>query len=164
MDVAPVQDDQTGQQKWLMMMVVMRAPPYTSGQQDTPLPLVMEHQGKQRHHQDEDNGAADDCISDAWVVAEAVVQCHEILPRSFGRRQTVLLVAVVLAVVLAITQEASVNTVAITTLKASLRAHQWVTAVLFVTLVWTVAKAVAAEASDDAVDSISTGEKRRCTF
>lgn len=80
MDVAPVQNDQTGQQQGLV--VVVRAPSYASGQQDAPLPLVMEHQGQQRHHQDKDNGAADDSIGDAGVVAQTIVQCHKVLPRS----------------------------------------------------------------------------------
>lgn len=43
----------------------------------------MEHQGQQRHHQDEDNGAADDGIGDAGVIAETVIQCHKVLPWSF---------------------------------------------------------------------------------
>lgn len=81
MDMAPVQDDQTGQQQRLV--VVMWTPSYASGQQDAPLPLVMEHQGQQRHHQDEDNGAADDGIGDAGVIAETVIQCHKVLPWSF---------------------------------------------------------------------------------
>lgn len=83
MDVAPVQNDQPGQQQGLVVVVVVRAPSHASGQQDAPLPLVMEHQGQQRHHQDEDNGAADDGVGDAGVVAQAIVQCHKVLPRSF---------------------------------------------------------------------------------
>lgn len=83
MDVAPVQDDQTGQQQGLVVVVVMRAASYASGQQDAPLPLVMEHQGQQRHHQDEDHGAADDGVGDAGVVAQTVVQSHKVLPWSF---------------------------------------------------------------------------------
>lgn len=83
MDVAPVQNDQTGQQQGLVVVVVVRAPSYTSGQQDAPLPLVMEHQGQQRNHQDEDNGAADDGVGDAGVVAQTIVQCHKVLPRRF---------------------------------------------------------------------------------
>lgn len=35
------------------------------------------------------------------------------------------------------------------------------TAVLLITPVWTIIEAVTAEASDDAVDSISAGKKRR---
>lgn len=85
MDVAPVQDDQTGQQQGLVVVVVMWASSYTSGQQNAPLPLVMEHQGQQCHHQDEDNGTADDGVGDAWVVPQAIVQCHKVLPRSFCR-------------------------------------------------------------------------------
>ena len=81
MDVAPVQDDQTGQQQRLV--VVMRTPSYASGQQDAPLPLVVEHQSEQRHHQDEDDGAADDGVGDAGVVAQAIVQCHKVLSWSF---------------------------------------------------------------------------------
>lgn len=160
-DVAPVQDDQTGQQQWLMVVVVVRATPHTSGQQDAPLPLVMEHQGEQRHHQDEDDGAADDGVGDAGVVAQAVVQCDEVLAWSLCCSQAELFVTVVLTVVLAIAQEASVYTVAVATLEASLRAHQWVTAVFLVAPIGTVAEAVAAESSDNAVDTISTGEECR---
>ncbi len=39
--------------------------------------------------------------------------------------------------------------------------HVRLTAVLLVTPVWTVTEAVTAEASDDAVDTIRTGEERR---
>lgn len=88
MYVAPVQDDQTWQQQGLMVVVaVMRAPSYASGQQDTPFPLVMEHQGQQRHHQEEDDGAADDGVGDAGVVAQTVVQCHKVLAWSFCRNK-----------------------------------------------------------------------------
>lgn len=83
MDVAPVQDDQTGQQQRLVVVVVMRVPSYASGQQDAPLPLVVQHQSEQRHHQDEDDGAADDGVGDAGVVAQAIVQCHKVLSWSF---------------------------------------------------------------------------------
>lgn len=84
MAVAPVQNDQTGEQQGLVVVVVVvRASSYTSGQQDAPLPLVMEHQRQQRHHQDEDNGTADDGVGDARVVAHAIVQCHKVLPRGF---------------------------------------------------------------------------------
>lgn len=79
--MALVQDDQTGQQQGLVVMVQTSS--YASGQQDTTLPLVVEHQGQQCHHQDEDNGAADDRVGDAGVVAQAIVQCHKVLPRSF---------------------------------------------------------------------------------
>lgn len=159
MDVAPVQDDQTRQQQGLVVM--MRARSHASGQQDAPLPLVVEHQGQQRHHQDKDNGAADDCIGDAGVVPQTIIQCDKVLPWSFGCSQTELLITVVLTVVLAVTQEAAVYTVAISTPEASLRAHQWVAAVLLVAPVRTVTEAVTAEASDDAVDAISAGEERR---
>lgn len=81
MDVAPLQNDQTGQQQGLV--VVVQAPPHASGQQDASLPLVMKHQGEQRHHQDEDDGAANDGVRDAGVVAQAIVQSHKVLPRSF---------------------------------------------------------------------------------
>lgn len=84
MDVAPVQNDQTGEQQGLVVVVVVvRASSYASGQQDAPLPLVMEYQGQQRHHQDKDNCAANDGIGDAGVVAQTIVQCHKVLPRSF---------------------------------------------------------------------------------
>ena len=83
MDVASVQDDQTGQKQGLVVMVVMQASSYASGQQNAPFPLVMEHQGQQCHHQDEDDGTANDSISDAWVVPQTIVQCHKVLPRSF---------------------------------------------------------------------------------
>lgn len=84
MEVALVQDDQPGEQQRL---VVMQAPSHTSGQQDAAFPLVVEHQGQQRHHQDEDDGAADDSVRDAGVIAHAVVQCDKILPRGFCREQ-----------------------------------------------------------------------------
>lgn len=87
MDVAPVQDDQTGQQQGLVVVVVMRVPSYTSGQQDAPLPLVVKHQGQQRHHQDEDHGAAYDSVGDAGVVAQTVVQRHKVLAGGFCRRE-----------------------------------------------------------------------------
>lgn len=80
--MALVQDDQTGQQQGLVV-VVMQASSYASGQQDATLPLVVKHQGQQCHHQDENNCAADDSVGDAGVVAQVIVQCHEVLPRSF---------------------------------------------------------------------------------
>lgn len=126
---------------------------------------MMEDQGQQGHHQDEDNGTADDGVGDAGVVSQAVVQCHEVLTGRFCCSQAKLLVAVVLAVVLAVTQEAAVHTAAVSTLEASLGAHQRVTsAVLLVAPVRTVAEAVAAEASDDAVNAVSAGEERRRTL
>jgi len=87
-DVAPVQNDQTGEQQRLVVVVVMRASSHASGQQDAPLPLVVQYQGQQRHHQDEDDCAANDGVGDAGVVAQAVVQCHKVLARSFcgGRK------------------------------------------------------------------------------
>ena len=87
MDVAPVQDDQTGQQQGLVVVVVMRAPSHASGQQDATLPLVVEHQGQQSHHQDEDDSTADDSVSDAGVVAQTVVECHKVLARGFCKRE-----------------------------------------------------------------------------
>lgn len=84
MEAALVQDDQPGQQQRL---VVVQAPSHAPGQQDAAFPLVVEHQGQQRHHQDEDDGAADDGVRDAGVVAHAVVQCDKILPRSFCGEQ-----------------------------------------------------------------------------
>lgn len=65
-----------------MVVVVVGAASHASGQQDAPLPLVVQHQGEQRHHQDEDDGAADDGVGDAGVVAQAVVQRHKVLTRS----------------------------------------------------------------------------------
>lgn len=61
--------------------MVMRAPANTPGQQDAPFPLVMKHQGQQGHHQDKDDGAADDAVGDAGIIAQTVVQCHK--ARSF---------------------------------------------------------------------------------
>lgn len=126
---------------------------------------MMEDQGQQGHHQDKDNGAPDDGVGDAGVVSQTIVQCHKVLAGSFCCSQAKLLIAVVLTVVLAVTQEAAVNTAAVSTLEASLRAHQWVTcAVLLVAPIRTVAEAVAAEASNDAVDAVSAGEERRRTL
>lgn len=59
----------------------------TSGQQDAALSLVVEHQGQQSHHKDEDDCAADDGVGDAGVVAQAVVQCHKVLPGGFCREE-----------------------------------------------------------------------------
>lgn len=87
MHLALVQDDQTGQQQGLVV-VVMQASSYASRQQDATLPLVVEHQGQQRHHQDEDNCGADDSVGDAGVVAQAIVQRHKVLLRSFCGEQT----------------------------------------------------------------------------
>lgn len=84
MHVAPVQDHQTGQEQGLVVVVVvMGASSHTSGQQNTPLPLVMKHQGQQSHHQDKDNSAANDCVGDAGVISQTVIQSHKVLPRSF---------------------------------------------------------------------------------
>lgn len=58
-----------------------------SGQQDAALSLVVEHQGQQSHHEDEDDSAADDGVGDAGVVAQAVVQCHKVLPGGFCREE-----------------------------------------------------------------------------
>lgn len=71
-----------------MVMMVMRAPSYTSGQQDTPFPLVMKHQSQQSYHQDEDDRAADDGVGDAGVVAQTVVQRHKVLIGSFCEGET----------------------------------------------------------------------------
>lgn len=162
MDVAPVQDDEAGQQQRLVVVVVVRNPSHAPGQQHAPFPLVVEDQSQQSHHQDEDDGAADDGVGDAGVVTQAVVQSHKVLAGSFCSRQAEFLIAVVLTVVLSIAQEAAVHTAAVSTLEASLRAHQRVAcAVLLVAPVRTVAEAVAAEASDDAVDAIGAGEERR---
>lgn len=62
-----------------------QASSHTPGQQDATFPLVMEHEGQQRHHQDKNNSAADDSVGDAGVVAQAVVQRDKVLPRSFCR-------------------------------------------------------------------------------
>lgn len=85
--MASVKYDQTGQKKWLVVVVMMRAPPYTSGQQDTPLSLVMEHQSQQGHHQDEDDCTADDSVGDVGVVAQSIVQRHKVLTRSFCQEE-----------------------------------------------------------------------------
>lgn len=63
----------------------MQASSDASGQQDAALSLVVEHQGQQSHHEDEDDGAADDGVGDAGVVAQAVVQGHKVLPGGFCR-------------------------------------------------------------------------------
>lgn len=60
-----------------------------SGQQDAALPLVVEHQGQQSHHEDEDDSAADEGVGDAGVVAQVVVQCHKVLPGGFCREEWV---------------------------------------------------------------------------
>lgn len=86
-EVGLVQDDQPRQQQRLVAVLVMQAPSHAPGQQHAALPLVVEHQGEQRHHQDEDDGAADDGVGDAGVVAQAVVQRDEVLVRSFCGRQ-----------------------------------------------------------------------------
>lgn len=165
MNVAPVQDDKTGQQQRLVVVVVVRNPSHAPGQQHASFPLVMEDQSQQGHHQDEDDGTADDGVGDAGVVTQTVVQSHKVLARSFCSSQAQFLVAVVLTVVLAVAQEAAVYTAAVSTLEASLRTHQRVAcAVLFVAPVGTVAEPVAAEASDDAVDAVGAGEERRSTL
>lgn len=64
-------------------MVMVRAPPHASGQQDAPLSLVMKHQSQQGHHQHEDDRAADDGVGDVGVVAQTIVQRHKVLTRSF---------------------------------------------------------------------------------
>lgn len=76
MYVALVQDDQTGQQEGLVMMW---APSNTSGQQHAAFPLVMKNQSQQSHHQHEYDRAADDSVGDAGVVAQMIVQRHEVL-------------------------------------------------------------------------------------
>lgn len=147
---------------------MVRAAPHAShapGQQHAPLPLVMKDQGQQRHHQDEDDSAADHRVRDAGVVTQTVVQGDEVLTWSLCSGEAELLVAVVLTVVLAVTQEAPVHTAPVSTLEPDLRAHQRVPcAVLLVAAVRTVAETVTAEPPDDAVSARGAGEKRGGAF
>lgn len=39
----------------------------------------MERQGKQHYHQDKNDSAANDCVGDAGVVAQTVVEGHKVL-------------------------------------------------------------------------------------
>lgn len=64
-----------------------------------------------------------------------------------------------MAVVLAVTQEATVHAAPVFAVEPRRGAHQGIGAVLLVTPVRAVVEAVAAESADDAVDSISAGEK-----
>lgn len=67
------------------MVVVVVGGPDLPGQQHAALPLVVQNQGQQRHHQDKDDSAADDCVGDAGVVA--VVQGYKVLAWSFWRKE-----------------------------------------------------------------------------
>lgn len=125
----------------------------------------MKDKSQQRHDQDEDDRAADDCVRDAGVVAQAVVQSYKVLPWSLCCGEAELLVAVVLTVVLAIAQKTAVHTASVSALETGLCAHKRVPcAVLLVTAVRTVTEAVTAEPPDDAVSARGASEERGGTF
>lgn len=100
------------------MVMVVRASADSPGQQDTSLPLVMQDQGQQRHHQDEDDSTAYHSVGDAGVVAQPVVQRYKVLAWRLCCREAVLFITVVLAVVLPITEETAVHTASIPTVEA----------------------------------------------
>lgn len=51
----------------------MLQPVHRQSHEVVPFPLMMQDQGQQGHHQDEDDGAADDGVCDTGVVHELVL-------------------------------------------------------------------------------------------
>lgn len=112
--VSSLHYQQPGQQQGL----VAGAAVHPLRQQDTALPLMVQHQSQQRHHQDKDDGAADHCVRDAGVIAQTIVQSAQNLSRRLCGRKAVLFIAVVLTVVLTVAQKTAVHTPAVGAVEA----------------------------------------------
>lgn len=105
---------QPGEQQGL----VAGAAVHPLGQQDAALPLMVQHQSQQRHHQHKYDGAADHCVCDAGVIAQTIVQSAQHVFRRLCGCEAVFLIAVVLTVVLTVAQKAAVHTSAIGAVEA----------------------------------------------
>ena len=72
-----VQDHQAGEQHGVLQ------PLHRQRHEVVALPLVVQDQRQQGHHQHEDDGAADDGVGDAGVVHELVLRGHKHLPAAW---------------------------------------------------------------------------------